>query len=186
MKNRLLLLLIPVLLLSCTQKPKPVAQVAADSRPPVAIMYVAIPSMTVRAFPAADSNVITKYGFGETVSVLSHKGEWAELRMFDNRSGWVAVSDLMSAEQAKERVSEVPHFYREPAKIEGGRSHGQIEMQARVGADGVVTTVELTKNTTGSKALADQNVEALKQAQFYPITQKGQRLTFTYTHSVWY
>lgn len=186
MRNRLLLLLVPFLLFSCTQKPKPVAQAAADSRQPVAIMYVGIPSMLIHSFPTTDSPVISKYGFGETVSVLSHKGEWAELRMFDNRSGWVLTSELMTAEQSKERVSEVPHFYREPAKVEGGRSHGQIEMQAKVGADGVVTTVLVTKNTTGSTALADQNVEALKQAQFYPITQKGQRLTFTYTHSVWY
>jgi len=186
MRNRLLLLMIPILLFACTQKPKPVAQVAADSRAPVAIMYVGVPTMSIHMFPGADTAVISKYGFGETVSVLAHKGEWAELRMFDNRSGWVLASELMTAEQAKEQVSEVPHFYREPAKVEGGRSHGQIEMQAKVGADGVVTTVQVTKNTTGNNALAEQNATALQQAQFYPVSQKGQRMTFTYTHSVWY
>jgi len=103
MRNRLLLLIIPVLLFSCMQKPKPVAQ-AQEAREAVAIQYVAVPTLQVHASAFESSPVITKYGFGETVSVLSHRGSWAELRMFDNSSGWVPANQLMTAEQPADDV----------------------------------------------------------------------------------
>jgi uncharacterized protein YgiM (DUF1202 family) len=184
MRNRLLFLFIPVLLFSCMQKPKPVAQASTET--PVAIQYVAVPTLKIHTAPNEASDVITKYGFGETVSVLSHRGNWAELRMFDNSSGWVLTNELMSADDAKKLVNDTPRFYIEPQKVPGGRAHGEIDMQAKVNTDGTVISVVMTKNTTGSKALADQNVAALGQAQFFPIAQKGQRMTFFYTHNVYY
>ena len=185
MQNRLLLLIIPILLFSCTQKPKPVAQ-AVDAREPVAIRYVGVPTVKVHAAPNETANVITKYGFGETVSVMSHRGNWAELRMFDNSSGWVLTSELMTADDAKKLVGDTPRFYAPPQAVDGGRAHGEIALQAKVNTDGTVISVETVKNTTGSRALGERNAEALKQAQFYPITQKGQRMTFFYTHNIYY
>lgn len=186
MRNRLLLLLIPILLFSCMQKTKPVAQVDPDTREAVAIQYVGVPTLKVHAAPSETSDVVTKYGFGETVSVLAHRDTWAELRMFDNSSGWVPANQLMTAEEAKTRVSDTPHFYVAPQAVDGGRAHGEILLQAKVNTDGTVISVDTVKNTTGSKALADQNAAALQQAQFYPISQKGQRMTFFYTHNVYY
>ena len=186
MRNRLLLLIIPILLFSCMQKPKPVAQASGEAREPVAIRYVAVPTLKVHVAPSETADVITKYGFGETVSVLSHRGAWAELRMFDSSSGWVLTSELMTAEDAAKLVTDTPRFYVAPQAVEGGRSHGEIELQAKVNTDGTVVNVTTVKNTTGSKALGERNAEALKLAQFYPITQKGQRMTFFYTHSVYY
>jgi len=186
MRNRLLLLIIPILLVSCVQKPKPVAQASNEVREPVEIMYVGVPALKVHASPADASEIITKYGFGETVSVLSRQGQWAELRMFDNGSGWVLANELINADKAKELVTETPHFYAPPATVDGGRARGEVQLQAKVNTDGTVINVVVTKNTTGSKALADANANALQQAQFYPITSKGQRMTFFYTHSVYY
>lgn len=186
MRNRLLLLIIPVLLFSCMQKPKPVAQASAETREPVAIQYVAVPTLKIHASPSETSDVITKYGFGETVSVLSHQGQWAELRMFDNSSGWALAGELMNADKYGEVVNDTPKFYVAPQAVPGGRSHGEITMQAKVNTDGTVISVVTVKNTTGSKALGDQNAAALQAAQFYPITQKGQRMTFYYTHNVYY
>lgn len=185
MRNRLLLLFIPILLFSCMQKPKPVAQASSETREPVAIRYVGVPTLKIYGAPNDAANVITKYGYGETVSVLSHRGPWAELRMFDSSSGWALASELMTAEDAA-KVTDTPRFYMPPPAVEGGRAHGEIEMQAKVNTDGTVIDVVTVKNTTGSSALGQQNADALKQAQFYPITQKGQRMTFYYTHSVYY
>ena len=126
MRNRLLLVFIPVLLFSCMQKPKPVAQAAGET--PVAIQYVGVPTLKIHAAPNDASDVITKYGFGETVSVLGHRGEWAELRMFDNSSGWARTNELMTADDAKKLVSDTPRFYVEPPKVPGGRSHGETRM----------------------------------------------------------
>lgn len=186
MRNRLLLLIIPILLFSCMQKPKPVAQASDAARDPVAIRYVAVPTLKIHANPSETADVISKYGFGETVSVLSHRDNWAELRMFDGSSGWVLTSELMTAEDAAKLVSDTPRFYAPPQAVDGGRSHGEIELQAKVNTDGTVVDVTTVKNTTGSKTLAERNADALKQAQFYPITQKGQRMTFFYTHSIYY
>lgn len=186
MRNRLLLLIIPILLFSCMQKPKPVAQASPESRSPVAIQYVAVPTLKVHAAPTATAGIVTKYGFGETVSVLSHRGEWAELRMFDNSSGWVLANELVNADQVATLADNTPKFYVAPQAVPGGRAHGEIQLQAKVNTDGTVITVTTVKNTTGSKALGEQNAAALQQAQFYPISQKGQRMTFFYTHNVYY
>jgi len=186
MRNRLLLLIIPILLFSCMQKLKPVAQANSESREPVAIRYVGVPTLKIHAAPNEASNVLTKYGFGETVSVLSHRGPWAELRLFDNSTGWVLTSELMTAEEAAKLVNDTPRFYLAPPAVDPGRAHGEIELQAKVNTDGTVIDVVTMKNTTGSSILGRQNADALKQAQFYPISQKGQRMTFYYTHNVYY
>jgi hypothetical protein len=55
-----------------------------------------------------------------------------------------------------------------------------------VNTDGDVIEVKMGKNTTSNNALAAANANALLQAKFYPMVQKGQRMTFFYEHKVVY
>jgi hypothetical protein len=183
-----LLALVPLIAIACTQKPTPVTTEATGSdRPTIAIMYVGVPTMKVYSFPNETSPQLTSYGYGETVSVLAKKGVWAEIRTVE-RSGWVNQAELITVEDAKKFVeNQTPRFFKPPVAVPPARrAHGEIVFQAKVGTSGEVVDVKLVRNTTGSKTLAEQNAAALREAVFYPIREKGQRLGFYYEHRVSY
>jgi len=175
-----------IFLFSCTQKPAPVAQ-ATDpaARPAISIQYVGVPQMNVYTAPDQSAAVNTVYRYGETVSILSFRGDWAEVRTVDG-TGWVAQSELLTVEALKQLVdSQVPRFFTPPVAIPA-RARGEIVLQAKVNTDGEVVEVKTLSNTTGNNNLALENASALLQARFYPLLQKGQRFTFTYEHKVTY
>jgi uncharacterized protein YgiM (DUF1202 family) len=187
-KTIVLLALVPLIAIACTQKPTPVTTEATGSdRPTIAIMYVGVPTMKVYTFPTDTSPLLTSYGYGETVSVLAKKGVWAEIRTVD-RSGWVLQADMMTTEDARKFAeSTTPRFFKAPAVVpNAGRLHGEIVLRAKVSTSGEVVDVQTLRNTTGSQALEKKNAAALKEAVFYPIKEKGQRLGFFYEHKVAY
>jgi SH3-like domain-containing protein len=184
MKTRLILLVvIPALVLACSQNRKPVDTV----RSPIAMLYVGVPNSIVYAKAGDTTNAISKYGYREAVSVLSKSGDWAEVRMWDGGSGWVRASDLMSSSDAEAaEKNTMPRFFKEPAPVPQPYAHGEIILEAKVNTDGQVWNVTTVKNTTRNTELVRQNSEALKAALFYPMIQKGQRLTFSYQHRINY
>ena len=178
-----------VILTACVQRPAPVA---SDTQPvppaeklAIAVEYVGIPSMTVYERPALDAQVIGSYGLSEAISVLEVKGDWKMIRTFEG-TGWVQGKDLLAGEQIDKVDLTTPRFYVVPAPVNAPRARGELELHAKVNTDGAVVEVRTIKNTTGSQALADQNVEALKKALFYPMVDKGTRKTFIYEHHVYY
>ncbi len=182
--KRFAVLLLIVAAFSCTQKPK-VTSDASAFRAPIAVEYVAIPTMTVFARPDTGSNPIASYGFSESVTILSRQGDWCEIRTYDG-SGWVRAVDLMTGGQAKQQSDHpVPRFYVPPATI-AYNGHGEVVMQAKVNTEGQVYDVISVSNTTKSPKVAEENALALRQAQFYPLIDKGQRKTFIYEHRVIY
>lgn len=187
MRNTVTIFLALIFLFSCTQEPAPVAKVTDPaSRPAISIQYVAVPQMNVLASPDPNAVVSTVYRYGETVSVLSFRGDWAEVRTVDG-TGWVTKADLMTADELKQLVeSQVPRFLTPPAAVPSARAHGEILLQAKVNTDGEVTAVTTIKNTTRNNQLGLDNANALLAARFYPMVQKGQRYTFTYEHRVTY
>ena len=174
-----------IVLFSCVQRPKPVA---TDTGPrlAIAIQYVAVPSLKVFASPNDTAEVKTQYGYKETVSILSKKGDWVEVRTVDG-SGWSHANELMGADQAAKLADDkTPRFLTPPPAIPAPGAHGEIAMNAKVNTDGEVVDVQVVNNTTGRQSLAQANAQALKSAKFYPLVDKGQHLTFTYEHKVYY
>ncbi len=173
---------------ACMQKPAPVtadtATVDPADRPAIAVEYVAVPSMSVYRGPAENTEVIGRYGLTEAISVLERKGGWSMIRTF-NGTGWVKSADLMNAEQAAKIDTAVPRFYVAPKAIPFS-VRGEIWLQAKVNTDGDVVEVKPVKNTTRNRALEDANAEALMQAKFYPVIDKGARKVFIYEHRVYY
>jgi TonB family protein len=130
--------------------------------------------------------VITTYGYTETVSILDRKGEWVKVRTTDG-TGWARAADLIGVEQVELILKDPkPRFATPPAAVENRRARGEIVIEAKVNTDGDVVGVRVTRDTTGVQKLADSNASALQQAKFYPIVQKGQRMTFGYTYRVSY
>jgi TonB family protein len=185
MKQTFAVLVTLLALAACVQQ-RPAAQpVEPSARMAIAIEYVAVPTMTVYAQPSTDAPIVTTYGISETVSVLKKTRDWSEVRTTDG-TGWVQQKDLITGEQQAELdKNPAPRFFTEPVGVPA-RARGEITLLAKVNTDGEVIDVQTLKNTTGNKKLAEANASALRQARFYPMVQKGLRMTFTYEHKVGY
>lgn len=176
------------LLLAACSREAPVATdtTPMDTREPVAVRYVGAPELAVREQANDAAPVIATYQNGEAISVLVDKGEWVEVRTGD-RAGWARASELTTAEgkqQAEDNPE--PKFRVIPVPVSAPSARGEIYIEADVNSDGEVTAVRVLENSTGSEALAAQNVASLQRARFFPIVQKGERKKFKYYHRVTY
>lgn len=159
---------------------------APEVRTPIAVEYVRADSLAIHAKPSDDAPVIARYDSGESVSVLSRKGEWSEVRTASG-SGWAHASDLASAAESKAIEDNVkPRFRTPPAPVTQPGARGEIDLVARVNSDGEVIDVKVERNTTGSRQLEMMNVEALRRARFVPILRHGKRTPFLYDYHVSY
>ncbi|HET8773362.1 MAG TPA: TonB family protein [Thermoanaerobaculia bacterium] len=180
------LALLALLLAACSRETAVTDTVVADTREPIHISYVGAPELAVRERAEDAAPVIATFGNGEAVSVLAEQGDWAEVRTGD-RSGWAKKADLTTA-AGKETAEENPQpkFRTMPMPVSAPSARGDVYIEADVNTDGEVIAVRMIQNTTGSQALGSQNMEALKQAKFYPIVVKGERQRFKYYHRVTY
>ena len=162
--------------------------VVSEAREAKEFLYVDVPTLELREAPAQDAPVVATYRLGERVSILDGTGEWVEIRIGYEDSGWalrgqlaVNKSTFDSAGQARARFVRAPNAVLSPGGIVG-----HIYLQASVNTEGAVTDVKLIQNTTGSDPLAAQNVAALRKARFYPMIINGRTRPFIYDHVVNY
>ena len=157
-----------------------------DTRIPLSVEYVREVTLKIHTKPDDASPVVTTYQHGESVSVLSRRGAWAEVRIAAG-SGWVHGDELAGAAEAtKEADNTKPHFLRAPEPVTEPGVHGNITLEADVNTDGVVTNVRTIRNTTGSISLEQRNIEELRRATFSPVVRHGRREAFVYEHRVEY
>jgi SH3 domain-containing protein len=163
-----------------------VLDIPTDTREPVDIAYVTGPGLRVHAQPNDASPIVVNYENGESVSIMSKRGEWVEVR-FGDRTGWAHAGDLGSGAEAKaQQDNPQVRFRRFPSPVSSPRSRGEIYLEADVNTDGDVVAVSILENNTGSLPLAVQNAAALQAAKFYPIVKNGERKPFKYYHRVTY
>lgn len=161
---------------------------STDARMPIAVEYVGAQSLPVHAKPDDASAVLSTYGNGESVSVLSRGANgWVEVRTA-NGTGWAHGADLRDAAAAQSHEADnlTPRFRKAPSPVTQTTARGEIVLEADVNTDGDVTSVRTLNNTTGSMALEQKNRAELEGAKFFPIVQKGQRVPFTYEYRVHY
>jgi hypothetical protein len=174
-----------VLLLAACGGEAPTTE-TTDTRLPVSVDYVRGSALKIHARPDDAAPVMSTYQHGESVSVLSRRGAWAEVRT-GTGSGWVHVEELAGADEAtKEADNTKPHFIRSPEPVTQPGVHGEINLEADVNTDGVVTNVRTVKNTTGSLSLEQRNIVELQRATFSPVVRHGRREAFVYEHRVQY
>jgi uncharacterized protein YgiM (DUF1202 family) len=179
MKHCLFALLI---LTACSQEPAD----TTDTREPIATQYVGGGEMPVHKLPNDKSYVISRYQHGESVPVMSRRGDWTEVQTAMG-NGWVHTSDLASAEEAAmSKDNPNPKFEHPPSPISAPGTHGTIYIEADVNTDGAVSNTTIIQNTTGSESLAAQNAAALQRAKFYPIVIRGEAKPFKYYYRVDY
>ena len=157
-----------------------------DTRLPVSVEYVRGATLKIHAKPDDAAPVLSTYQHGESVSVLSRQGAWAEVRT-GSGSGWVHGEELAGAAEAtREADNTKPHFIRAPEPVTQPGVHGEINLEADVNTDGVVTSVRTVRNTTGSLSLEQRNIAELQRATFSPVVRHGRRESFVYEHRVHY
>jgi TonB family protein len=176
-----------MVIMGCNAPEPAPADSASDTRAAIEVMYVRDGDLPIHARPADDSPVMATYSRGTSVSVLSHRGDWDEIRVVD-RSGWVHAKSLANNAEARQAEADnlSPRFQIPPAPVTSPGAHGEIDLEATVNQDGEVTGVTTTLNTTGSSSLVEKNINALRAARFEPIIQDGQRMPFTYDYRVHY
>jgi uncharacterized protein YgiM (DUF1202 family) len=178
------LLIAAVLLAGCNSEPA--ITETADTRMPIEVQYVRNGTLKIHTKAADDAPVVTTYQHGESVSVLSRRGAWAEVRIASG-SGWVHGDELAGAAEATQEADNTkPHFTHEPEPVSQPGVHGDVILEADVNTDGVVTNVRTLQNTTGSASLELRNVASLRQAVFTPVVRHGRREAFVYEHRVHY
>ncbi|HEV7429362.1 MAG TPA: SH3 domain-containing protein [Thermoanaerobaculia bacterium] len=180
-----LLFIAAIALASCnTETP---STETTDTRMPIEVQYVRDATLKIHTKAADDAPVVTTYQHGESVSILSRSGAWAEVRIASG-SGWVHANELATAAEASKAEEDnlKPHFTRDPQPVTQPGAHGEIVLEADVNTDGVVTNVRTLKNTTGSTSLETNNANSLRQAVFTPVVRHGRREAFVYEHRVHY
>lgn len=179
------ILAIALSLVACQKSEKPVPE--APIRDAIAFRYVSVPEMPVHARPEEGSQVLTTWNAGESVSVLSVRGDWSEVRMPDGSSGWARSADLADDRNAVVSTPTQPKFLVPPQQVYSpSKLQGEIVLEASVNAAGHIVSVRTISNTTGSDELVKQNSEALRKAQFYPLLKNGSPTPFIYTYRVTY
>jgi TonB family protein len=176
-----------LLLVACKEEQRTVTNTGTmDMRAPVAVKYVGAPELNVRAQAKDDAPILATYQNGEAISILVDKGEWVEVRTGD-RAGWARAAELTDAAGAvQQEENPEPKFRVMPMPVSAPSARGEIYIEADVNTDGEITATRMLVNSTGSPALATQNLAALKTAKFHPIVQKGERVKFKYYHRVTY
>jgi uncharacterized protein YgiM (DUF1202 family) len=158
-----------------------------DMRTPVSVQYVRGTDLKIHAKTSDDAPVVTTYQHGESVSILSRRGAWAEVRIAAG-SGWVHGDELADAAEAAKAEEDnlKPHFTRPPSPVTQPGAHGELVLEADVNTDGQVVNVRTIRNTTESISLEQRNIAELRRAIFTPVVRHGRREAFVYEHRVQY
>ena len=165
---------------------KPVEPPAVPARETIAIRYVAVPSLDVHAKPDPAAEIVSTYPIGETVSIYAEQDGWAEIAVGLDASGWVEANALSETRDAVTSSAE-PRFHLPPMPVVSpGGITGEIILEASVNTTGEITDIKTLRNTTGSDALEQENIRALRKARFFPLVRNGRTEPFVYEHRVSY
>ncbi|HEX7153812.1 MAG TPA: SH3 domain-containing protein [Thermoanaerobaculia bacterium] len=175
-----------LLFIACKNDTPVVDTSTIDTRTPIGVRFVGAPELPVREKADDAAPVLATYQQGESLSVLTEKGEWVEVRTGE-RSGWVKAADLVTGEQRDQaEENPEPKFRKPPLPVTAPGIRGEVYIVAEVNTDGDVTSTKILENTTGSPDIAAKNEAVLRAAKFYPIVKNGQKRKFEYYHKVSY
>lgn len=162
-------------------EPVPVEVVRAPEPPPAPPVHVRVTgsSLNVRAGAGTSFKAIGRAKKGERLLVLGEDGEWFQVRLSAEQTGWVhgrfvrretpCPPDKDSAE-----ILDEPDVVLRP---DGPR----VVLEATVSAAGAVTAVKLLENTTGDDVLRRRAEAELRALRFSPPVRNCKPRPFIYT-----
>lgn len=168
-----------LLLMACG---KPEAPPEPPSRETITVKYAA-GDLEIRASPKDDSTLITTYKTGESVSILAEQGEWSEIKISYEKSGWAKSASLVANKADVSSTADNVRFRIPPAPVTQPGVKGVIVLEASVNVHGDVTGVRTLENSTGRKDLESRTADSLRQAKFFPLLQDGKAQKFVYEYT---
>lgn len=152
------------------------------ARDTIAIKYAAT-DLEIREAPRADAPLVTTYKTGESVSILAEQGDWSEIKLTFEKSGWAKTSDLVTSKSEVGSTPEQIRFRVPPEPVTQPGVRGVIRLEASVNVHGEVTGVRKLENTTGRGDIELRTIESLRKAKFYPLLVDGKAQQFIYEYT---
>lgn len=180
MRTRSMLALVAVALAAaCAQKEVPAEPPARET---IAVKYAAT-DLEIREAPRDDAALISTYKTGEAVSILAEQGEWSEIKVGYQKSGWARSTGLAANKADVGSSPGLVRFRVPPSPVTQPGVHGVIVLEATVNVHGDVTGVRTLQNTTGRKELELRTADSLRAAKFFPLLQAGKAQPFVYEYT---
>ena len=161
---------------------QPEAPPEPPTRETIAIKYAA-GELEIRSAPKADAELISTWKTGESVSILGEQGEWSEVKLTFEKSGWVLTSNLVATKAEVGSTADQIRFRIPPSPVTQPGVRGVIVLEATVNVHGDVTGVKTLENTTGRPELEKRTADSLRAAKFYPLLQQGKAQQFVYEYT---
>ncbi len=96
MNRNINIIAILAVMMACTPPPKKDIKSTPESKPDhSALLWVYKPKINVRSAASARGRLLAQLTDGDSVSVLKNESGWYEVRLADNRTGWIR-SDLLA------------------------------------------------------------------------------------------
>jgi hypothetical protein len=151
-------------------------------RETIAVKFAA-GDLEIRDAPNDDAALITTYKTGEAVSILTENGEWSEIKISYEKSGWARSASLVASKAEAGSVVGAIRFRIPPAPVTQPGVRGIIVLEATVNVHGDVTGVKTLENTTGRKDIEARTADSLRAAKFFPLLQDGKAQQFVYEYT---
>lgn len=174
--------------------PAPVAETPAPEQKPLGTVRVTATSLNVRAEASTTAAVVTQAKKGESLTLLTDKGDWMYVRTAAGETGWVSAayvtfgsgSSSSGSHTAKRRTTgcETDYaFVKTPTPAFSDRgAHGLVVVEANVNSKGDVTSTKVISNDTGDESLAFLAEREIKSAKFSPPKRNCVPRAFIFTY----
>lgn len=160
----------------------------APTRESIGTAYAAVPELNLRKEPNDASEVVAMMQEGEPLTLLADKGDWIEVRIDFERTGWAKKAETSEEQPGGQTAGEGGVRFRKPPNPVPSPTPatGEIVLIANVNEYGRVMSIRTETNTTGSSILEAKNTNELQNAEFYPLRRGGKAIPFEYEYRVSY
>ncbi|HUK13725.1 MAG TPA: SH3 domain-containing protein [Thermoanaerobaculaceae bacterium] len=149
--------------------------------PPQVFVRVTGSRLNVREGPGVDTAAIAKAKKGERLAVVGQDGDWYQVRVGTDRTGWVLGKFVTRDEPCGPDKATAEILNAPPLTFTEGKSLGRVVLEATVASSGSVIATKVVQDTTGDAALEKQAEGELRALRFAPPVRKCRPLPFIYT-----
>ena len=183
-------LLVFVLLIAACQSATPPSTetVETPATTPEGTVFVTASTLNVRREPSANADVIAQVRRGDKVSVIESTQGWVNVRLNDDRTGWVSAKHVSATAPVTRTRRGCPpdsdfRFATTPTPdLRPTEKHGLVVVDATVDVTGKVLSTRIVSNGTDDADLAKQAEREIRSAKFVAPVRDCAPRTFIFTY----
>lgn len=166
-------------------EPAPVAaaEPAAERPPtPIGTVRVTASKLNVRSEPSANAPIVTSVRKGERLGLVDRGTRgWFRVLLASGETGWIAsqyAREVKTCPPDRDfRIVDAP-----PLAFDENGAHGEVVVEATVGADGKVVATKVVRNETADPARAAAAEREIRLARFEAPVRNCAAKRFIYTY----